>query len=399
MTIPIRRAKEIATVLTLLTSFLSCSSAYSQNSVVKLDTVEQYIVQSEKSPVMTGTTRIADASLGALLDVTHHRGPWRYSATVKGWVHKNNLVLISDAVKIFSDQIAKDPTPKAYHLRGISYMAQGNWGRAVNDLEEAYELGDSSITLHINLGTCFQQLKLYDKAEAEYNVILKTYPNEVGAYQARGDLFLDTGKLDAALKDFTKAIELAPESPEAHNSLGVTLRLVGRYPLAIQAYTNCIEADPKFLPAYINRGFAYKNVKKFQLAVDDYEEALKLSPGSPSAQNDLAWLLATCEDESFRDGQRAVDLAVAASRSAKYRNPEYLDTLAAAYAEIGNFEKAIETVQTAIEIFGDGDMKDASVERLELYRQEKSFTDVIEVPDSNADSKSDSSKKDASETE
>ena len=62
-----------------------------------------------------------------------------------------------------------------------------------------------------------------------------------------------------------------------------------------------------------------------------------------TAQNDLAWLLATCPDNSVRNGQKAVELAQQAVQLSNGRSPEILDTLAAAYAEAGRFHEAVET--------------------------------------------------------
>ncbi|MEM1229658.1 MAG: tetratricopeptide repeat protein [Pseudomonadota bacterium] len=68
---------------------------------------------------------------------------------------------------------------------------------------------------------------------------------------------------------------------------------------------------------------------------------------APGAQNDYAWYLATHPLASLRDGARALSYAQAAV--AQNATPGYLDTLAAAYAELGNFELAVRTQKQAIE--------------------------------------------------
>jgi uncharacterized protein len=67
---------------------------------------------------------------------------------------------------------------------------------------------------------------------------------------------------------------------------------------------------------------------------------------SVQALNDYAWLLATSHFEAVRDGQQAVSLALQAV--SHHRTPAYLDTLAAAYAETGKFDKAVETQREAL---------------------------------------------------
>ncbi len=66
------------------------------------------------------------------------------------------------------------------------------------------------------------------------------------------------------------------------------------------------------------------------------------------SQNDHAWLLATSRDAELRDGANAVVFAEAAVATTKRKNAEYLDTLAAAYAEAGQLEKAITIQKEAI---------------------------------------------------
>jgi tetratricopeptide (TPR) repeat protein len=67
-----------------------------------------------------------------------------------------------------------------------------------------------------------------------------------------------------------------------------------------------------------------------------------------SAYNNLAWLLATCPDASVRDGAKAIELAQQAVKLSGGKDPGFLDTLAAAYAEAGHFFQAVETARKAL---------------------------------------------------
>ena len=354
-----------------------CSSSGLAADVVTLEKPEKYIIKTSEPSVYSGTEKSGTASLGALIEVTHQRGPWRYAKAINGWIHEKNLVQLAQAVDEFTAQIQQQPTPNAYHLRGIAWMAAEKWGPAVNDLEEAYSLGDSSITLHMNLGMCYFNLNLSEKARSEFTSIIEKFPNEARAYFARGDLLLDLGELEPALKDLSRAIELQPEYAEAHNSLGVTLRLMKNYPDAIAAYDQCLKLDPDFMPAYVNRGFARKMMGQFATAIEDYEQALELTPDAPAVLNDLSWLLSTCENADYRDGEQAVKLALQACRATEYRNPEYLDTLAAGYASLGQFKEAVQTVETAIDLFAAGPQQEESRRRRELYQSQMAYVELI----------------------
>ena len=102
-----------------------------------------------------------------------------------------------------------------------------------------------------------------------------------------------------------------------------------------------------------------------------YEKALAIDAGLVSARNNLAWALATCMDNSIRNGARAVALAEGANRMAGGKDVAVLDTLAAAYAEAGRFGDAVRTAQMALEsVKGPGQVEQARQiqQRLQLYQ-------------------------------
>ena len=102
--------------------------------------------------------------------------------------------------------------------------------------------------------------------------------------------------------------------------------------------------------------------------MDDYEHSLKLSPRLSVAQNNIAWLLATCPEATFRDGKRAVAVATRACELDGWKNPNHLDTLAAAYAEAGDFSKAAQWQAKAIALAKGMTSGEDWQARLDLYR-------------------------------
>jgi tetratricopeptide (TPR) repeat protein len=84
-------------------------------------------------------------------------------------------------------------------------------------------------------------------------------------------------------------------------------------------------------------------------AIAEYEHATRIAPDDPIAGNHLAWLLATSFDASIRDGNRAMELAKHAVQLSRGKDPNYLRTLAAAFAEKGRFAEAKETARQALQ--------------------------------------------------
>lgn len=75
------------------------------------------------------------------------------------------------------------------------------------------------------------------------------------------------------------------------------------------------------------------------------------------AMNDLAWTLATDRDDKLRDGAEAVKLAENACQNDNWKSSQYVDTLAAAYAEMGRWDDAVKTQKLAISKFEGKDEK------------------------------------------
>jgi len=192
---------------------------------------------------------------------------------------------------------------------------------------------------YVNRGAAWQHKKEYDKAIADYTEAIRLDPTYAPVYVKRGNAWLDKKNFDKAIADYNEAIRLIPT----------------------------------FAPAYRNRGDTWQSKKNYDKAIADYNEVIRLVPGNPGAYNALAWIWATCPEERLRDGKRAVELAtrVCELTEWKYANP--LDTLAAAYAEVGDFDKAVEWQEKASKLYTDADDRKKGEDRLKLYQQRKPY--------------------------
>ena len=111
-------------------------------------------------------------------------------------------------------------------------------------------------------------------------------------------------------------------------------------------------------------------------AVRCYCDALRLKPDFEAALNNLAMLRASCKQSRFRNGREAVQLAEAACRLSGGRNPSFLGTLAAAYAEAGRFPDAVKAIQEALALSratGADDLVPIQTQMLEQFRPGKPY--------------------------
>ncbi len=137
-----------------------------------------------------------------------------------------------------------------------------------------------------------------------------------------------------------------------------------------------IEGAVKLLSrAFYNRAETKMSGGEFAEAISDYEAAVRVNPGHALALNDLAWLRATCLVAEFRDGAKAVEQASKASELTNFKKAHYVGTLAAAYAEAGDFDSAVKRQKKAIDLLTEEEeeLRADFEERLKLYQSGKPY--------------------------
>ena len=177
------------------------------------------------------------------------------------------------------------------------------------------------------------------------------------------------GSLEEAQDAFKRYLSIAPDSAPTFASLAYVCLRQRRYDCALRNITRAIALRPENDADLHNRAVVLTAMQRYQEALLDYERALELNPHSGGTHNNLAWLLATAPDPSLRDGVRAVVHA----RQALDRgvNGSWLDTLAAALAESGEYDQAVEVEQHAFEL--SLQKNESFRQRVEIYRQRMSY--------------------------
>src|SRR6185295_14930572 len=199
-------------------------------------------------------------------------------------------------------------------------------------------------------GLSWKQAHAYQDAETLYLTTLERNPDCWLAYNNLSTIFLAKGKIDDALQYANKAIELQPADMEPHIAAGDALLRKRRVTEAIEHYKTALTIRPDYGEGYSHLGSAYLLSNRFAEAIMQYEKTLSLTPRSAVARNNLAWLLATCADPSFRDAERAIQLAEEADRLAQGKSCLVLRTLSTAYGESGQTVKALEVANRGLQL-------------------------------------------------
>ena len=195
------------------------------------------------------------------------------------------------------------------------------------------------------------------------------------AYRFRGLAYKHLGRREAALRDFMEVIRIDPKLDLGYYDAGVVYNRTNRYREAVDAMTRAIDLrqdDGSLARRLSERGNAYFHLGQFDKAQSDLAAAVRREPPDPDALNNAAWFRATCPDARYRNGQQAIELASRACRLDKWKDADEIDTLAAAYAEAGNFAEAERYQLKALSVMEPGEALRANFqERLALYRAKK----------------------------
>ncbi len=279
-----------------------------------------------------------------------------------------NLGRFPEAVADLQQAVALEPTKPLHHARlGSVLFEQGDGTAAKAAFEAAAKLNPRISEIYVGLGNIQLSQGEHELALKNAERAIELDARNAKAWNLAGWLKFQLGDSPGAIRCYNKAVNLEPTLGIAYSNRGVALVEQGRLDEAIKDYDRALKHDPKAALTYSNRGTAWMDRGDFTKARASFETSLELAPELPEALNVYAWFLATCPDESFRDGARAVQLAERAVAGSQRQNWYHLDTLAAAKAAVGEFDAAIQDQTSALEKCPPR-RKEACQERLELYR-------------------------------
>jgi tetratricopeptide (TPR) repeat protein len=250
---------------------------------------------------------------------------------------------LGQAISDYNMAIRLNPNfARTYYDRAIAYSLKGDYNAAISDSTEAIRRQDRTMQsdFHYNRAVYYQALGGLDKAMADYNEALRLAPNDLRSYCGRASAFEDIGQLDKARADYDRAIRF-----------------------------NATDA-----PGYRTLGIAYFAKGDYNAAARNFERAARLAPTDYDCLHSFAWFQATCPEDSLRNGKQALEKSLRACELSHWQDSGAVDTLAAAYAELGDFDNAVKYETQAIDMKGVHAFKrKRREERLELYRQHKPY--------------------------
>jgi tetratricopeptide (TPR) repeat protein len=232
----------------------------------------------------------------------------------------------------------------AHFWLGIALWENGDLDGAVPELRAAYRLNPTSLDTRENLVVALRRKRDWEDALAVHQEALRQNPDSESYH------FACIG-------------------------VGETLEAKGDVDEAIAFYRNLVRTEPNRAFVRVALSSALRHKGELDSAIAELRESIRLNPNYSLAHNNLAWVLSIGPD-GMRDGRRAVDHATRACELSDWKDPRYIDTLAAAHAEAGDFDKAIEYQKKALSFPAYKlPYRNEGRQRLDLYTRKVPYRD------------------------
>lgn len=258
--------------------------------------------------------------------------------------------------------------PVAYRIRAAALAAQGDLDAAIEDANRLMRL--DLMDGHQLRSQLFIQQGEYAKAIEDLEAMLTASPKNEGLLQQLALLYNADLRPEESIEIYSDLLRdsLVPDE--------------GDKPDAVRRAMMAKRAD-----LLNRRADAMLSTGQHSKALSDYDESLSLidqllaifpetdkgkPPRDSGLLNNFAWLLATSPEDDLRDGERAVELATEAAEITKFEAPHILSTVAAGYAETGDFKSAIEWIEKGLKVNRAAGEKAGAVEEA-IAKQEKSL--------------------------
>jgi len=285
---------------------------------------------------------------------------WEHTLDVstKNYVAHNSLgnALIgtgklNEAVDHFATAVDLNPKDQiSQNNLAMGLFQQEKLSEAMQHLQTVLEINPDNYLAHVVLGRLRMLQGQVEDAVTHFRHAIRLNPESGDVHLFLGQALMTQDNLEEAAQQLVEETQLAPNFPEGHHQLGIVLGRLKRWPEAAATLGRAVELSPKN-PAYrCDLALAFSEMGEPQKSAEQYRIASELQLGWMDNSHAMAGKLLELKGVKLAQNQRALEIATEVCQASGYRNPQFLATLAAAYAATGQREKARQTSQKAIEL-------------------------------------------------
>ena len=232
-------------------------------------------------------------------------------------------------------------------VHALSLSELGDDAEAVKEAERAVQLAPMDSGAHLNLAITAERTDM-ERAITEARRAIDLGPENFSAYRMLMKCLLESRRYDEAAAFGPEWLSVSPFEAAAHSSVAVAMAHTGDLVTAARQLGYVMILRPNAEEALDQLHQIILSLAKAPDGLQRFREIAANAPDSPRMLDELAWFLATDPDSNWRDGAEAVRLAERACTLTDRRIPALLATLAAAYAETGDFSRAIAAGEEAL---------------------------------------------------
>jgi tetratricopeptide (TPR) repeat protein len=281
------------------------------------------------------------------------------------WLHEMGKKPVLVALSVVSVLAAVASAKQVSYWRDSEVLFDRTLRLTTNNVSAEYFMALALETKHKNT----ESIPYFESA-------IRGNPENIKAITHLGRIFASQGKLEQARQQFEAALRVDSDLPLTHKNLGDVLMGLGKREEATEQYIKAMQGRSEIPETHFDLSNLLASKHDFDGAIAELKTAIEMKPNWPVALNSLAWILATQPNARLRNGPEAVRLAEQAVALTGSKDAGMLDTLAATYAEAGQFPNAIKAAESAIDIAKNSNQTNLVTEisgRLQLYKAGTAF--------------------------
>ncbi|HEX7655235.1 MAG TPA: tetratricopeptide repeat protein, partial [Verrucomicrobiae bacterium] len=255
----------------------------------------------------------------------------------------------------------------------LTWKQIGYWSNGETLFRHAVELNPDNEVAWVNLGVALHNRGDDDAALTAYRQAEKVNPTRYQTHLNIGNILSSRGLHSEALAEYRQAIQIRPQQASLYLYAGQELAELGQIPEALAELGNAIKLDEHYGIPHLETGKIYFRLGREAEGVEEFRTAVRLEPDNYQVLAIVAHYLAATENDTIRDPQTALNLALKANELSNRQQPMAFDILGMSLAAKGDFTNAITCAQNALELAKAANLKhtEAIQTRLEQYQNQR----------------------------